>query len=504
MTVSLVWLRRDLRLADNPALAQAKADGRPILFFFHLDSERLGRHDVDGIHVQWELDCLSSLKSEIENRGGVLLFRFGQVLDSLKELHVAHNIHTIYGNEESGLQWSWERDKSVARWCDENNINFEEFPSNGVIRGLRSRDDWKALRDRRIDSSLVEAPSRIRSVSGLQSDTVPHASELGFDVRDLHYRPEPGESAAMETLFSFLDERGRGYRKGMSSPISGASMCSRLSPYLSSGCISIRQIFYHTKRKQRQIKTNPRSAENRGWSGSLSSFQSRLAWHCHFMQRLEAEATLDEQAMNPELDALLKRPFDEERFRAWAEGTTGWPFFDACMRSLRATGWINFRMRAMLQSVASYTLSLPWRASGAHLARQFLDYEPGIHWSQIQMQSGVTGINSVRAYSILKQSQDQDPEGEFIKRWVPELNDVPLEHIHKPWLMSTDEQREASCIIGTDYPEPIVDEKITRKEGISQVYKAKSDAEAKLRSKLVYLVHGSRKRSRFQKASHLK
>ena len=504
MTVSLVWLRRDLRLADNPAIAQAKADGRPMLFLYHLDSERLERHDVDGIHVQWELDCLDSLKSDIENRGGVVLFRFGHILESLTELHELHNIHTIYGNEESGLQWSWNRDRAVAEWCQENNVQFEEFPSNGVIRGLRSRDDWKALRDRRIDASLIEAPSRIRTLPNIQSDAIPHASELGFKTRELQYRPEPGESAAMNTLFSFLDERGRGYRKGMSSPISGVEMCSRLSPYLSSGCISIRQIFYHTKRKQRRIKTNPRSAENRGWSGSLSSFQSRLAWHCHFMQRLEAEATLDEQAMNPELDSLLDRPFDETKFRAWSEGTTGWPFFDACMRSLIATGWINFRMRAMLQSVAAYTLALPWRASGAHLARQFLDYEPGIHWSQIQMQSGVTGINSVRAYSILKQSQDQDPEGEFIKRWVPELKDVPSEHIHEPWLMSDEEQRKASCIIGTDYPEPIVDEKVTRKEGISQAYKAKADAEAKLRSKLVYLVHGSRKRSRFQKASHLK
>ena len=504
MTVSLVWLRRDLRLADNPALAQAKADSRPILFLFHLDSERLERHDVDGIHVQWELDCLDNLREEIEGKGGVVLFRFGQILDSLNELHDRFNIHTVFGNEESGLQWSWNRDKLVAKWCDENDVKFEEFPSNGVIRRLRSRDDWKALRDRRIDSSLVEAPQRFRAPENVQSDVIPHASELGFEVRELQHRPQPGESAAMDTLFSFLDERGRGYRKGMSSPLSGEVMCSRLSPYLSTGCISIRQIFYHTKRKQRRVKTNPRSAENRGWSGSLSSFQSRLAWHCHFMQRLEAEATLDEQSMNPELDALLERPFDEEKFRAWSEGTTGWPFFDACMRYLRATGWINFRMRAMLQSVASYTLWLPWRASGAHLARQFLDYEPGIHWSQIQMQSGVTGINSVRAYSILKQSQDQDPEGEFIKRWVPELEDVPLQHIHQPWLMSFEEQKEASCIIGTDYPEPIVDERVTRKEGISQAYKAKADAEAKLRSKLVYLVHGSRKRSRFQKASHLK
>jgi len=504
MSVSLVWLRRDLRLADNPAIVQAVRSSRPILFLFNLDSERLQRHDVDGIHVQWELDCLDQLRQDIEQRNGVVLFRFGSIVDALDEIHQNYGIHSVYGNEESGLQWSWNRDKAVAQWALENNIQFVEFPSNGVARRLQSRDDWKALRDRRMNCSLVEVPSRLSSVKGIYSDAVPHASELGFEVRPLHHRPKAGETAAMDTLFSFLDERGRGYRKGMSSPISGATMCSRLSPYLSAGCITIRQIFYHTSRKQRRIKTNPRSAENRGWSGSLSSFQSRLAWHCHFMQRLEAEATLDEKAMNPELDALLERPLDREKFNAWSEGKTGWPFFDACMRSLIATGWINFRMRAMLQSVASYTLWLPWRDSGSFLARQFLDYEPGIHWSQVQMQSGVTGINSVRAYSIRKQSIDQDPSGEFIKRWVPELRDVPLELIHEPWLMTTEQQTEASCIIGADYPKPIVDERLTRKDAVSKAYKAKADADAKLRSKRVYLVHGSRKRSRFQQPSHLK
>ena len=182
-----------------------------ILFLFHLDSERLERHDVDGIHVQWELDCLDNLREEIEGKGGVVLFRFGQILDSLNELHDRFNIHTVFGNEESGLQWSWNRDKLVVKWCDENDVKFEEFPSNGVIRRLRSRDDWKALRDRRIDSSLVEAPQRFRAPENVQSDVIPQvasafASELGFEVRELQQRPQPGESAAMDTLFSFLDE----------------------------------------------------------------------------------------------------------------------------------------------------------------------------------------------------------------------------------------------------------------------------------------------------------
>ena len=219
------------------------------------------------------------------------------------------------------------------------------------------------------------------------------------------------------------------------------------------------------------------------------------------MQRLEAEATMDEIAINPELDELLKRQLDQRKFVAWRDGKTGWPFFDACMRSLTATGWINFRMRAMLQSVASYTLWLPWQPTGAHLANLFMDYEPGIHWSQVQMQSGVTGINSVRAYSVSKQSTDHDPDGDFIRRWVPELGEVPAKHIHQPWMMSESEQQQYNGQIDLDYPAPIVDEKAARKTGISMSYKAKGDAEVKRRAKIVFDIHGSRSRQSIRNRS---
>ena len=198
--------------------------------------------------------------------------------------------------------------------------------------------------------------------------------------------------------------------------------------------------------------------------------------------------------MNPELDSHLERNFCEERFLAWSQGKTGWPFFDACMRSLLATGWINFRMRAMLQSVASYTLWLPWQDTGLHLARCFLDYEPGIHWSQVHMQSGVTGINSIRAYSVSKQSTDQDPDGVFIRTWVPELKDVPTDCIHEPWEMTLEQQKQFNCVLGQDYPNPIVDEKLARKEGVSRSYSAKGQPEVRQRSLVVYDIHGSRKR----------
>ena len=230
------------------------------------------------------------------------------------------------------------------------------------------------------------------------------------------------------------------------------------------------------------------------WLKSLSSFQSRIAWHCHFMQKLENEPTLDIKAQNPLIDKNLNRELDDLKFEAWSEGRTGWPFFDACMRSLIATGWINFRMRAMLMSAASYNLWLPWRETGLYLARQFLDYEPGIHWSQVGMQSGTTGINSVRAYSVTKQGRDHDPKGAFIRSWIPELNRVPNEYIHEPWKMPASIQTESDCVIGVDYPHPIVDEASTRKEGVRMTYAARRGDEAREASKRVYDKHGSRRR----------
>ena len=494
MSVNVVWFKRDLRLNDNAAISDAIKRNLPIICLFNLDSLRITRSDVSAIHIEWELDCLRSLSKDIQQLGGVIKFNYGNIFEALEKLNLEYDIDSIIANEETGLKWSWNRDKQVAEWCDFNRVKFVEHPSNGVIRKLKTRDDWKKYRDKRVSAQLFPRPSSMPSPSGSQSDEIPTMKELGLDSRSLEYRPIPGEEAALSTLKSFLNERGRGYRKGMSSPITGEVMCSRISPYLSAGCLSIKQVFHHTVSRQRQVKINPRSPENLGFTSSLTSFQSRLAWHCHFMQRLEAEATMDEIAINPELDELLDRQLDQSKFIAWRDGKTGWPFFDACMRSLTATGWINFRMRAMLQSVASYTLWLPWQVTGAHLANLFMGYEPGIHWSQVQMQSGVTGINSVRAYSVSKQSTDHDPNGDFIRRWVPELDEVPAEHIHQPWMMSKAEQEQYNCRIDLDYPAPIVDEKAARKTGISMSYKAKGDAGVRRRAKIVFDIHGSRSR----------
>lgn len=192
-----------------------------------------------------------------------------------------------------------------------------------------------------------------------------------------------------------------------------------------------------------------------GWPRALDAFLSRLHWHCHFIQKLERQPSIEIQELHPATRGL--RRTDPERLAAWSEGRTGVPFVDACMRALHHGGWINFRMRAMLLSFASHHLWIDWRDSGLHLARQFVDYEPGIHWSQCQMQSGTTGINTIRIYNPIKQGLDHDPEGMFLGHWLPELAAVPAAWRHEPWRMDPGTQEACGCRIGADYPAPLVD-----------------------------------------------
>lgn len=221
---------------------------------------------------------------------------------------------------------------------------------------------------------------------------------------------------------------------------------------------------------------------------SLVSFSGRLHWHCHFIQKLETAPAIEFLELHPALRALRPEVADAALLSAWADGQTGYPFLDACMRSLRATGWLNFRMRAMVMSFASYNLWLPWRETGLHLARQFTDCEPGIHWPQVQMQSGTTGINTIRIYSVVKQGHDQDPTGAFVRRWIPELSDIPDQHLQEPWRFDA-----AHRTIGRVYPERLVDLKISTAAAKDTIYGARRSAGFHAAADAIQDKHGSRK-----------
>jgi deoxyribodipyrimidine photo-lyase len=175
-----------------------------------------------------------------------------------------------------------------------------------------------------------------------------------------------------------------------------------------------------------------------GFRRSLIALSSRLHWHCHFIQKFESEYDMEFYCVNRAYEPLIKQSstFDEEKLAAWKSGHTGVPLIDACMRCLHHTGYINFRMRAMLVSFLTHHMNMDWRVGVTHLAQLFLDFEPGIHYPQFQMQAGVTGTNTIRIYNPIKQAQEHDPNGTFIYKWVPELQMVPPPLLFEPWTMT--------------------------------------------------------------------
>jgi SAM-dependent methyltransferase len=313
---------------------------------------------------------------------------------------------------------------------------------------------------------------------------IPTSAELGLAPDPCPHRQRGGRSAAMTTLDSFLYQRGRDYRYRMSSPVTAFDASSRLSPHLAWGTISMREVAQANWARMRELKTGDEPGAQ-SWRASLLSCAGRQHWHCHFMQKLEDEPRIEFENLHRAYDGRRPDVADARRLAAWSEGNTGFPFVDACMRALNQHGWINFRMRAMLMSFASYHLWLPWRESGLHLARKFVDYEAGIHWPQVQMQSGTTGINTVRIYNPLKQGYDQDPTGQFVRAHLPELASVPDVFIHEPWRWD-----RASSL---SYPPPIVDNAAAARAARDALHGIRKRADHKTAARDIVDRHGSRK-----------
>lgn len=490
----VVWLKRDLRLHDHPALAFAAAKG-PVTIVYVYEDAWFRSPEFDPSHLEFVNQCLAELDRRLASFGGRLVTLRGTLPEVFVKLHSESRFQSLTSHEETGLLWTYARDKAVKLWTQQAGIPWTELPQNGVIRGLRNRDRWSEFWHRRMNQPTAEPPKQITFAPGLRSLGILTPAQLGLAASQRSQALKGGESRAWRLLDSFLAERGVDYAKGMSSPSRARRECSRLSPYLAWGALSIRQVYQQTEQHVRRLRAarDDGNAPDSRWFRSLNSFLSRLHWHCHFIQKQENEPDLEQTNMCRAFDGLREADWNETYFHAWCSGQTGYPLVDACMRALIAEGWINFRMRAMLVSFASYHLWLHWIKPAQHLARLFLDFEPGIHYPQIQMQSGVTGINSIRVYSPIKQVADQDPEGEFIRRWVPELREVPLEHLAEPHRMPAFTQAASGCLIGKDYPEPIVEHKVASKTAKDKIYARKKQPETKQMAQLVYQRHGSRR-----------
>jgi deoxyribodipyrimidine photo-lyase len=484
--VQVVWFKRDLRVADHAPLAAAARRG-PVLPLYIVEPAYWREPDVSERQWNFVRESLIELDRDLAALGQRLIVRTGDVVEVLKDLHARHGIAHLWSHEETGNAWTFRRDITVGAFVRERSIPWTEERQTGVIRRLRSRDGWAQRWDRQMAEPVAEAPRALAQLTDLVTERLPQARDLRLPPCGIVDRQKGGRAAAEERLASFLTVRGEPYRWAMSTPREGATACSRLSPHLAFGTISLKEVTQATYLRMRQLKAEPQD-NARGWRGSMVSFAGRLHWHCHFMQKLEDETSIEFREFHPATHGLRALGSGTDRLTAWANGETGFPFLDACMRSLKATGWLNFRMRAMVQSFASYNLWLHWRDSGLHLARMFTDYEPGIHWSQAQMQSGTTGINTVRIYNVLKQGHDQDKFGHFVRQWVPELRDVPTDYIQEPWRWA-----EAERILGKTYPAPIIELTSSTREAKDRIFATRRTKDFNAAANAIQTKHGSRK-----------
>ncbi len=394
--LQVVWLKRDLRNRDHAPLFEAAQRG-PVLPLYVYEPSLWTAPDAAARHWNFVAESLRDLRRRLP-----VVVRVGEVLPVLEEIRRTHGIAGLWAHEETTNWLAYQRDRTVRRWARERGIPFTELPGSGVVRRLGSRNGWAGAWERLMSAAPVPAVDGLQAVPGLALGDVPRSSPA---------LQQGGETAAWETLESFLHQRGLNYSKELSSPLTAFASCSRISSHLAWGTVSMRETVRATRRR---METAPE------WKRPLRAFDARLHWRSHFMQKLEDEPQIEFRNFVTAFDGMREPHWNEEYFAAWCEGRTGYGMVDACMRALRTTGWINFRMRAMLVSFASYHLWLHWPKPAAFLAQQFTDYEPGIHYSQFQMQSGTTGINTLRIYSPDKQAEDHDPDGEFVRRWVPE------------------------------------------------------------------------------------
>ena len=436
MTDIVVWHRSDLRPADNAALAAAVRDANPAPLFcfdpsFYGDSGLACDARLRFLH-----ESLTDLRERYRDRGSDLALWHGDPRERIPEL--LDEGFEVYVNADVTARYGRDRDADLlARG------GVSAFGDDGIVRDATdSRDGWDEQCEAYFEADPHPEPESLAD-NPLDSEATVEEVEAEYDVtpekRDV---PTGGRTEGERRLESFVD-RVREYQRYVSAPAAAERNGSRLSAYLKFGCLSTREVY-------QRVRKAPEC-------DGRDSFVSRLYWNRHYHQKLQDWPGWADRSVNPVFHGLYRSEHDSDLLAAWKAGRTGFPMVDASMRALVETGFINFRMRAMCASFLTYVLREPWRLGADFFYYHLVDAAMGINHTQFQSQAGTVGVHPVRVYDPAKQGREYDPDGEFVRTYVPELAALPDDHLPRPEKAPLTVLDEAGIDLGADYPYPVVD-----------------------------------------------
>ena len=469
-SAALVWFRRDLRTQDHAALHSALAAHDAVHCVFVFDREILDplpRREDRRVEFIWE--SVRELKATLEAKGGGLWVLNGQAREEVPALAVRLGVGAVYANrdyEPAALA----RDTDVARKLAQAGIDLRTRKDQVIFERdevrTRAGGDFSVFTPYRNAWLARLAPGhlaplgtegRATSLAPARGSALPRLEDLGFSRTNLaELGILAGASGGAKTLASFRRRIDR-YAERRDYPALDAT--SWLSIHLRFGTVSIRELV--------------RYARQHGGAGART-WLSELIWREFYFMVLASRPDVVEHAFRREFDALR---FDDsdDFWRAWCAGRTGYPLVDAAMRQLEQTGFMHNRLRMVAASFLVKDLGIDWRRGERFFAQKLNDYDlaannGGWQWAA---STGCDAQPWFRIFNPVTQSRRFDPQGKFIRRYIPELARVPEPYVHAPWTMDETARRTFACVPGVDYPLPVVDHAEARERTLARYGKVK-------------------------------
>ena len=467
--IVVVWLKRDLRLHDNEAIYNALNSGHKVLLVYVFEPSLQNDSHYSIRHWNFIKQSITDINQELKSYNTKVLAVSSEVIPFFSYLQTRYKIVRVYSHQETGLLKTYNRDKTFRRFCSNNSIQWIENVNNGVFRGDHKREEWKE------DWEIYMSSPQFNTVcnhyhSLLKTEIIDNISQ-NLSVISLRTEVTPnlqkgGRSIGLRYMKSFFEDRYINYAKFISKPSKSIESCSRLSPYLAWGNLSVREVYQYAKIFRKDALNKK----------AIDIFISRLRWQAHFIQKFEMECVMENENINKSF-RKLKKNISIKYQDAWKKGQTGIPIIDACMRCLKTTGYLNFKMRTMIVSFFTQNLWQPWQEASKYLSKVFLDFEPGIHFPQLQIQAETSVTSAVKIYNPVKSGIEHDPEASFISKWVPELKSLPISFRHEPYKLTMLEQKLYRFKIGKNYPKPIIEIKRVRKSTSESLWNTNTNRE---------------------------